>query len=387
MDLTRAQRLAHILEPDRSMTSSQLAVATLLLGSALAIATVYSIRTLPGLDGSSGQLLHKIYIVAGLVFVFELGLRFWLQPQREAAPTARAWSSRGRYLLSGLGIVDVLSALPVLLILGGLSSYETIGALALVSLCKAARYIAGIDLLIQVVRNEAQALISVLTIVLILVFLSAALMYRFEQAAQPEVFNSLPSTLWWAVVTIATVGYGDMTPVTGPGRLLGGIIIILGVATFAMPAGILASGFASEMRRRSFLVTWQTVANVPLFADLSSTGISEITRLLKPESIPARRVVVRHGDPADAMYFIMSGEVEVEMTPQPIRLKKGKYFGEIALLKDIQRTATVITLTDCQFLVLTAVDFRELIDSNPRIKSRVANIAERRLEELEKGIH
>ena len=68
-------------------------------------------------------------------------------------------------------------------------------------------------------------------------------------------------------MTVATVGYGDMTPVRELGRVFGGLIMILGVATFAMPAGILASGFASELRRRNFLVTWKTVADVSLFSD------------------------------------------------------------------------------------------------------------------------
>ena len=157
-----------------------------------------------------------------------------------------------------------------------------------------------------------------------------------------------------------------------------------------MPAGILASGFASEMRRRNFLVTWKTVADVPLFSDLNAGEIAEITRLLHPHGVPAHHVVVHHSDASDAMYFIMSGEVEVEVeieiTPTPVRLKEGQYFGEIALLKDIERTATVITNKDCQLLPLPATDFRNLMKRPPNISEKITRQAEGRLQELEIGL-
>jgi len=78
-------------------------------------------------------------------------------------------------------------------------------------------------------------------------------------------------------------------------------------------------------------------------------------------------VVVHHSDAGDAMHFIMSGEAEIKITPTPVRLKEGQYFGEIALLKDIERTATVITNKDCQLLSLQAADFRNLMKRHPNI--------------------
>jgi voltage-gated potassium channel len=132
-----------------------------------------------------------------------------------------------------------------------------------------------------------------------------------------------------------------------------------------VPAGILATGFASEMRKRDFVVTWQTVANVPLFAGLDAARIAEIARLLKRQVVPAQFAVVRRGDPADAMFFIMSGDVQVDITPAPVRLGRGQYFGEIALIRDTVRTATVTTLSECQLLSLDVADFRRLLENNP----------------------
>ena len=267
----------------------------------------------------------------------------------------------------------------------GVMSYGEIGELALLSLCKSARYVASLGLFTQVVQNKVRSLIPVLLLLMILVVLASGLTCRFEHAAQAESFSSISTTIWWAVVTVATVGYCDMTPVTELGRVLGGLIMILGVAIFAMPASILASGFASEMRRRNFLVTWKTVADVLLFSDLNAGEIAEFIRLLRPHGVPANRVVVHHSDTGDAMYFIMSGEVEIKITPPPIRLKEGQYFGEIALLKDIERTAMFITNKDCQLLSLRATDFSNLMKRQPNISEKITQQAGGRLQELEIG--
>jgi voltage-gated potassium channel len=384
MELTRRQRFAHLLDSSGSMGPSQMGTATVFLGAAVVAAAAFAAITVPSLSPSAINIAHGVYWACGIIFLTEYLLRIWLAPQQELRPDD-AWIYRRRYLASGLGIVDLLSALPILLSLTGAVSYGEAGELALVALCKSARYVAGLGLLTQVVRNEARSLISVLLLLMILVVMASGLMYRFEYEAQPEIFSSIPTTIWWAVVTVATVGYGDMTPATELGRIFGGLIMILGVATFAMPAGILASGFASEMRRRNFLVTWQAVADVPLFSDLNAGEIAEITRLLRPHVVPAHRVVVHHGDTGDAMYFIMSGEVEVEITPTPVRLREGQYFGEIALLKDIERTATVITIRDSQLLSLPATDFRSLMKRHPNISEKITGQADGRLEELESG--
>jgi voltage-gated potassium channel len=151
---------------------------------------------------------------------------------------------------------------------------------------------------------------------------------------------------------------------------------------FAIPAGILANGFAAEIRKRDFVVTWHTVANLPLFASLDATHIANIAHLLKTQVLPARQVVVRRGDSADAMFFIMAGEVEVDVLPNPVRLGKGQYFGEIALIKDTVRTATVTTLSECQLLSLGVSDFRRLMAQYPDLKTAIERVADERLRQV-----
>jgi CRP-like cAMP-binding protein len=95
--------------------------------------------------------------------------------------------------------------------------------------------------------------------------------------------------------------------------------------------------------------------------------------------VPAHYAIVRRGEPATAMFFIMSGEVEVDVQPHPVRLRGGQFFGEIALLKDTQRTATVTAHTETQLLALEAGDFRKLMEQFPEIRQRVIQVAEGRL--------
>jgi len=118
---------------------------------------------------------------------------------------------------------------------------------------------------------------------------------------------------------------------------------------------------------------------MPLFSGLDANSIADISRLLTSEIIPPDTVIVRKGDAAQAMFFILEGDVEVEISPKPTLLTAGQYFGEIALLKDVERTATVTSLTEVHLLVLGVKDFRRLIEENPQIKEAITRVAETRL--------
>jgi CRP-like cAMP-binding protein len=118
---------------------------------------------------------------------------------------------------------------------------------------------------------------------------------------------------------------------------------------------------------------------VPLFAGLDATRIAAIARLLKPQIVPERQAIVRRGEPADAMFFIMDGAVAVEIEPEPVRLGKGQFFGEIGLLLDTTRTATVTALTESRLLVLERGDFDRLMAEHPDLKSRIEKTAAERV--------
>jgi voltage-gated potassium channel len=335
--------------------------------------------TIPGLSPSFDATLHTISQIAFIIFLIEYLARLASTPGRDPAALAKPAEAIWHYMCSPLGLVDALVVLPQLASLIDLLGADWARLGGVLALVKVARYARAIPLVTTVFRNEGRSLLAALNVMLVLLLIAATIMYMLEHNAQPQLFSSIPASLWWAIVTIATVGYGDMTPITIGGRIFAGITMLIGIAMFAVPAGILATGFAAEIRRRDFVVTWNTVAKVPLFSGLDAASIASIARLLKPEIAPAHYAIVRRGDPATAMYFIMSGEVEVDVHPNPVRLRAGQFFGEIALLRQTQRSATVTSVTEVQLLALEASDFRNLIDRYPDLKERVSQIAENRL--------
>jgi voltage-gated potassium channel len=374
-----------LLAPSESPPWPNRLVNGILVGLVLLSIVTTVLETLDEAAQQIGWFLRLVEAIVVAVMTVEYLFRLWTAPEREAIGARMPWQSRGRYMTSFVGLVDLLAVLPALLALVVPIPVDALRLLRVARLLKLARYTPALNLFAAVIRNESRPLMATLLVVAVLLVLEATIMYTLEREAQPKVFASIPHAMWWAIVTIATVGYGDMFPITPAGKVFGGMVMVIGIAVFAVPAGILATGFASEIRKRDFVVTWQTVANVPLFAGLDAARIAEIARLLKRQVVPAQFAVVRRGDPADAMFFIMGGEVQVDVAPRPVRLTKGQYFGEIALLRDTVRTATVTTLSECQLLSLDVADFRRLLDSNPGLNAAITRTAEARLGELLAG--
>jgi voltage-gated potassium channel len=244
---------------------------------------------------------------------------------------------------------------------------------------KITRYLPAMGALGRVLKRERRTLAAVMSIMVIMLFIASSLIYLLEHEQQPEQFGSIPHAMWWGIATLTTVGYGDVVPVSTMGKALGSVIMLLGIGTFALPAGVLASAFAEERKRQDFIVTWNLVAQVPFFAFLTARDIAGIAALLHPREVAAHEIVLHKGEDADSMFFIVSGELEAELQPEPIRLVEGDFFGEVALIFHRQRTATVVAMTRCELLELDAQDLHQLFERKPQLKVRIMEAAEKRL--------
>lgn len=325
--------------------------------------------TLPGLSVQS-----RIWVSAALwcclaYYTMELAVRLW---------RGRASHAGRNYLLSSSGVIDVLAVLPVPLVLLIGVQADVAWLLASLWLLKLAPVVPGLSLLGRVIEQEARPLASVFVLFLIVLMLSAVALFILERAGQPEHFGSLPQSLWWAVTTLTTTGYGDAVPQTFVGRMIAGLVMICGLGLFGMWAGILATGFAAEHRRRDFARNWELVTSVPFLRNLDAPSVIELTRLLRRLDLAASTIVVRRGRPGDCMYFIASGEVEVRIEPKPVRLGAGSFFGELALLDNSPRTATVITTVPSTLLILDVSDFRAFTAHHPELAQEVETEAARR---------
>ncbi len=373
--------------PARAFRAAQRAAIALGLGALI-------LGTLPDLAGAHERLLTVLALVVAGLFAIEYGLRLSQASAEpadvEAGPATgrraprrpRPWAARLRRLSAPLALVDLGAAVAVpAALLAGIAPASA-RLLGLIWVFKLVRYTPALDMLMRVLRNERAPLTSVLLAFLIVLLLAATGAYLLEREAQPAAFGSIPAALWWAITTLTTTGYGDEIPRTPAGRLLAGIVMVGGIAVFALWAGILASGFAQELRRREFLRTWDLVARVPLFAAVGAGTIAEVTRLLRPRDLGAGRVVMRRGEPGDCMCFIVEGEVEIRLARHPVRLGPGGFFGELALITGAPRVASVVTVQPTRLLVLDVADFRGLAGARPELSQAIHAEARRRQAEL-----
>jgi voltage-gated potassium channel len=290
---------------------------------------------------------------------------------------------RLRYLVTVQTLIDIAAIMPFYF--GLALDLRFLRAFRLMRALRLTVYGAAVESLAVVFHNERRSLFGAFVVMIILLIVASSLVYFVERTAQPEAFASIPHAMWWGLATLTTVGYGDVTPITALGRLFGGIVTILGVGMFALPAGILASGYARELRRREFIGTWDLVAKVPLFTSLPAARIADIAAMLEPRSAHIGEIIVRKGDHADCMYFIVEGELEVDVSPHPVILRNGNFFGEIALIAHGDRTATVTAATPCQLLSLQALDLAHFLDNNPELRETLSRVEDERRQATSEG--
>lgn len=183
------------------------------------------------------------------IFSIEYLLRVWSVVDRDT--TESAWKTRLNWMKSGEAIIDLMAILPAYLNFFVRIDLRMLRILRLLRLLKLTRYFISLQILLCVIKREKGSFQAVIFILIIMIIMTASGIYVVENKAQPEAFSSIPKSMWWAVVTLTTVGYGDVTPVTSLGKLLGALITILGVGIAALPAGILASGLANELNQRN----------------------------------------------------------------------------------------------------------------------------------------
>ncbi len=322
-----------------------------------------------------GPLLVDVPIV---VFALEYLCRLWIAPEL-VSTHGSARRSRWRWATSPMGIVDVLAVVSIPL--ARLVGVEAVQAdmLGVFWIFKLARYSHGLAVLGRVIRLEAEPLGGVLLVFVVVLLCASVLIYLIEGTAQPSVLGTIPKAMWWTIVTITTTGYGDVTPVTVGGRVLAGLVMMCGIIVFALWAGILTTGFSQEMRRRAFLKTWDLVAQVPLFHDVGATVISEIAQRLRPCEVAVDTVVLRQGDLGDCMYFIVRGEITIEVGTGSVLLHDGNFFGELALITGGRRNANAVATRACQLLLLDIADFRDMVARHPELAAAIRQEAERRI--------
>ncbi|MGB9207578.1 MAG: cyclic nucleotide-gated ion channel, partial [Pseudolabrys sp.] len=340
-----------------------------------------TLESIPQYEERYGTAFALIEFFSLVVFTIEYALRLWSAVEHGPHQHLSATQARLKYVLSPAGIIDLIAVLPFWFAMVLPGDLRVVLVFRMVRFFKFARYSPAMRSLLDVLYNERRALFGCLVIALGTALVAASLMHLAEANVQPIKLGTIPEAFWWAIVTIGTIGYGDVVPVTALGKLIATCTIFAGLVLMALPVGIIATAFAEQIQRRDFIVTWGMISRVPLFAELDATEISDVMELLRAQVVEAGEVVMRAGEAARSMYFIAAGEVEIEIKgkKEHIRLGVGQFFGEVALLRRTRRTATVTAITRTNLLGLDAHDLHALMQRDPRIAERIKDVVEKRI--------
>lgn len=182
--------------------------------------------------------------VSLIIFITEYCARLWVAVENPKI------SSRLQWIKSPTALIDLLAILPALLYLFIPIDLRILRTFRMLRLLKLTRYSPALAMLLAVFEEEASSFLAGFFILMLMLIFAASGAWLAEHNAQPESFGSIPQAMWWAVATLTTVGYGDVTPVTVVGKVFGAVITIIGIGMAALPAGIIASGLNEQIHRR-----------------------------------------------------------------------------------------------------------------------------------------
>ena len=261
--IQRRKRMATIVEMgsgDDWVSRGYNILNCLMLLLNLAVTILY---TFDRMELQYGGLLLAIEAITVAFFAVDYILRVWTAPA--VFPNLTEFRAIRKYVFSMTGIVDLLSFLPYYLPIffpTGAAVFRIFRVVRIFRLFQINAYYSSLNVITEVLNSRRQQLVSSVFIILVLMVASSLCMYSLENAAQPEVFSNAFSGIWWAVSTLLTVGYGDIYPITIPGKIVSIFITFLGVGMVAIPTGIISAGFVDQFSRIKRLSEYAREENI-----------------------------------------------------------------------------------------------------------------------------
>lgn len=228
------------------------------------------------------------------VFGIEYALRIWSAPEHHGHHGKTAAQKRFSYLFSFTGIIDFLAILPTLLqwLVPG-ADLRWLRAIRMIRLLKISHYSSALEDLVSAIYAERRSFAAAVYLFAIALFLSSTTLYLVEHQIQPEAFGSIPEAMWWAIITLTTVGYGDVSPISPLGKLIGAITALMGVCSVALLTGIVGSAFSNQLEKRRAIFEAE-VGKALADGVISHDEAAHIERLRKEFNLPeehARAIV------------------------------------------------------------------------------------------------
>ena len=275
------ERLLEILDkskPDDKVSFyTEISLSSLIIMNLLAV----SLESVPTLSNKYSSFFLYFEIVSVVIFGFEYIARIWASSAKKGTRYNSGFGKRLSYIFSFTGIIDFLAIIPsILAIFITSGDLRWLRVLRLLRLLKISHYSTALEDLWSAIRHERSSFIATLYLFAIALFFSSAMMYVAENTAQPDKFKSIPETMWWSLITLTTVGYGDVSPLTPLGKIIGALTAIMGVCVVALLTGIVANAFANQVARRKAILEAE-VANALLDGEISEQEQEKIETLRK----------------------------------------------------------------------------------------------------------
>ncbi|MGE0024783.1 MAG: ion transporter [Hyphomicrobium sp.] len=378
VDTTWRRRIYEIIEVGQGESRASRIFDGCIVGLILLNVAAFVAETVRSLAVAYGPYFLAFEIFSVAVFSVEYALRLWTAVEVPFLKRLNPWTARLKLALRPALLIDLAAILPFFL--GTLLNVDlrVLRALRLLRFFKLSRYSPALHTLLRVIANEQRALIGAGLLLVTAVLLASTGMYYIEGRAQPDKFGSVPDAAWWAIATLTTVGYGDVAPVTALGRFFASFVMVTGLCILALPVAIISAGFAQELGRRDFVVTWSLMSRIPLLADLDASAAEKIMPLFQAHNLPPNVELLGEGGAEKAMYFVASGLVGCRSAAGDEVFSKGDFFGGSTMLDHDIARASFVTKSKCRLLKLHYEDFHRLETASPEIAIHIRRKARER---------
>lgn len=350
----------------------------LILANVVAVA----LETVPSLWARYGPAFALFDNISLTIFAVEYALRVWASAEREAVAGDSVMRRRLRYILSPLAVLDLVVIAPLFLGAFVTTDLRELRIFRLLRLLKLVRFSPALSSLGRVVVAERRALFATLVVMTGLLFLSSTLMYHVERAVQPDKFGSIPDALWWALATLTTVGYGDVVPATAVGKIIAGATMVLGLGFYALPIGIIASGFSDEVHRREFIVPIGLIEDFPAFSRLPRQAAKELSERMRTLVLTPGTVLTHRFDRDNGLYLVISGELSAFYHHRAVPMRAGDFVGECGMISDTSSQPATVAKTRVRVMWLESTDMHILLSLYPEMAKEIQDYTVRRLADL-----
>ncbi|MDF2180120.1 ion transporter [Aliiglaciecola sp. CAU 1673] len=297
-------KVYHLIENEQSRSNASRYLNLFLIVLIISNVTAVIFESEASIRAAYGRFFFMFELVSVSIFLVEYLARVWCCVERPELKEHATWRARLRYVIKPIAIIDLMAILPFLISLFFTVDLRYLRLFRVLRLMKLTHYFKGFNIFMTVLQKEAKSIAAAMMMMMFLIVIAASVMYALESKTQPEQFGSILHSLWWAVVTMTTVGYGDVTPLTTGGRIVATFIMIIGVGFVALPAGMLAGRFGEELRERKLDLEvhieqaladgqidpseYKTLQELADKLDLSTEDLEKNISLLKKEKLVGR---------------------------------------------------------------------------------------------------